>query len=1289
MSNQIVKALEHGAQKLGKTLAEDAGKALKNFYRKAGDNLRTVAKNTREIEARHARDLEKIMRGNGKDLPHGPRTPGGGRRGNGERPLGRGGRRGQGVDGNIGCHTAGDPVDVVSGQVITSETDLALPGLLPLLLRRAYASDYVGGRLFGPGWSSTLDQRIEIDADGVHFAGDDAQILHYPLPAQPGRTVYPQGGARWPLTWDRTADTFRIEDPDRGWTRHFAGTGSRAYRIGEIRPITLLSDRNDHRVAFLRDEHGTPTEVQHSGGYRVAVDTTSVAGGVRAEGLRLLDGTGHGQGTPVVGYQYYPEGQLAGVVNSSGLPYVYEYDEANRITAWIDRNGRHYEYEYDQAGRAVRGVGQDGVLSASFHYDTDLRVTVATDSLGHSTAYHYDEQHRVFRTVDPLGNATLTEYDEAGRVVARTDEIGRTTRLVLDDHGDPVRITEPGGSVIELGYNELRQVASVTQGGTRVAAFTYDPCGNLLTVTDAGGAETIRRYDPQGRLVAVTDALGQTQRIESNPAGLITAVTDALGVTTRAGYDAFGRIITHTDALGATTSLVRRIEGHITERRHPDGTREQWDYDPEGNLVRHELDGAVTGFEIGPFGKLAARTLPDGEEHRFAYDTELQLLSVTMNGASWRYRYDRAGHLIGESDFNGRSFSYLLDGADQLVETTDGAGRTTAFTYDPQGRLVERRNHDGTSTTLAYDRLGRLARIAGSAGTLEYTHDALGRVVSESVDGRTTSFTHDALGRRTSRTTPTGIVSTWTYDAGSRPTALANSLAALTFAYDAGGRETTRYLGGGGALTQSWDTCDRLSGQSIWASPGGGAASGDYTNVQQRTYSYRSDGMPSAVTDLLRGRRDFELTPAGRVTRVSAESWSETYAYDRLGNITRAHDTRTPDSATAGERAYGGSLLHSAGRTSYEYDEQGRLVRRLVRTLSGQRREWRYSWNAEDQLVGLATPDRGSWSYSYDPVGRRAAKWRLGEGGEVLEKTFFAWDGTQLAEQYRALPDGSRHSVTWDWDPGAWKALSQTERDWDEGAPGVDERFYAIVTDLVDAPSELVTADGRVVWSGDSDLWGRRRDGHDGAVSCPLGRPGQYYDAESGLEYNYFRYYDPSTGRYLSSDPLGLDGGPNPHAYVPNPLFFIDPLGLAARRQPVGWGGSHYSLRPSNWTDGSNNNSYERNHIPARDAYLGVGSSQLGYGPGPAIRMDYDDHRDFISTGSGAGSVAWRAKQRALIAQGKFDVAMKMDIGMIRKIHGTKYDAAIKEMVDSLPHNKSFQKYLSDNGWKIRTCLLK
>lgn len=94
MSNQIVKALEHAAQKLGMTLAEDAGKAVKDFYRKTGDNLKKVAHNTRGADAKHAADLRKLLDGGKKDMPHGPKGPGGVWRGKGERPLGRGGKRG-------------------------------------------------------------------------------------------------------------------------------------------------------------------------------------------------------------------------------------------------------------------------------------------------------------------------------------------------------------------------------------------------------------------------------------------------------------------------------------------------------------------------------------------------------------------------------------------------------------------------------------------------------------------------------------------------------------------------------------------------------------------------------------------------------------------------------------------------------------------------------------------------------------------------------------------------------------------------------------------------------------------------------------------------------------------------------------------------------------------------------------------------------------------------------------------------------------------------------------------
>jgi RHS repeat-associated protein len=1294
MLDKVIDGIEQGVKTSAKHLDDNMTRGLKTMARNHEDNDRSLAEG---------------IHGIGKGGKGDPSAPGGGislasagkgsgRGGRNEPSLSGPSRGGQSSGGNSGCQTAGDPVDVVSGQMITSATDVRLYGLLPLVLRRAYASGYPGGRLHGPGWSCTVDQRIEIDAHQIHYAGDDAQILHYPRPAAASHAVLPADGPRWPLTWDPESDTVRIEDPATGWTRHFAPSGRGQGLASGLREITELTDRNDNRLTFVRDEAGAPTEVRHSCGYRVAVDTMHTAAGPRIEALRLLDGTAFGNGTTIVGYEYYPDGRLAGVINSSGLPYEYEYDDADRITTWIDRTGQSYTYVYDDQGRVVRGAGEDGHLSAQFHYDTARRVTTVTDSLGHADEYHYDENHRVIRSVDPLGHTTLTEYDTDGRVVARTDEIGRTTRFDLDDHGDPIRVIEPDGGGVELAYSELRQLASVRRGGTALASFTYDTRGNLLTTTDATGARTRRQYDDHGRLVSVTDPLGQTRQLQTNPAGLITAVTDGLGHTARVTYDAFGRVVAFTDPLGATTRMTRRVEGEITERIHPDGTSETWTYDPEGNVTeQRDQAGAVTRYEIGPFGRPVSRTQPDGEELRFSYDTELRLLSVTLGETAWTYEYDAAGHLVGETDLGGRTLAYRRDGADQLLAAIDASGRSTAYTYDLLGQMTERRTPDATVTSLTYDDNGAVSRIAADGHVVEYTYDGAGRVLSETVDGRTTTYTYDALGRRTGRTTPTGIVSRWTYDANNQPVDLSTTLGRVAFSYDAGGREITRYLGDGAALTQTWDDCNRLTGQSIWAHDRSPHTpdTGPYTSVQERTYGYRADGIPTTVADRLRGRRDFDLSPAGRITQVNARSWSESYAYDPLGNITRAHDTRTPDSETAGDRSYTGSLLRTAGRTSYEYDDQGRLIRRLVRTLSGQRREWRYTWNAEDQLTRVDTPNRGSWTYRYDPLGRRTAKQHLRhENGQTVtaEQVVFVWDGTQLIEQYTTGADGTRLALTWDWEPGTWKPLSQTERTWSTAKSSeqsiVDQRFHAIVTDLSDTPSELVTTDGQVIWSQDTDLWGRRTQATaNSGPTCPLGRPGQYHDDETGLEYNYFRYYDPATGRYLTTDPVGLAAGPNPHAYVPNPLVWIDPLGLA--RQPSGMGGWYGKLQPANWTDGSDNTSYEINHVPAKATYLNLGlPTDLKESTGPSMRMEYDDHRNFISTGSGRASDLWRAKQTDLIKQGKFDEAMKMDIDEIRRVHGTKYDAAIKEMVDSLPNNRKFQKYLADNGWKIRTCLL-
>ncbi|MBT2456501.1 RHS repeat-associated core domain-containing protein [Streptomyces sp. ISL-86] len=135
--------------------------------------------------------------------------------------------------------------------------------------------------------------------------------------------------------------------------------------------------------------------------------------------------------------------------------------------------------------------------------------------------------------------------------------------------------------------------------------------------------------------------------------------------------------------------------------------------------------------------------------------------------------------------------------------------------------------------------------------------------------------------------------------------------------------------------------------------------------------------------------------------------------------------------------------------------------------------------------------------------------------------------------------------VTLTWNHQGLHPLTQTEHiDQDD----VDDRFFAIVTDLIGTPTHLLAEDGTTAWHTRTTLWGTTTWNRDATAYTPLRFPGQYYDPESGLHHNFFRTYDPETARYLTPDPIGLAGGPNHYWYGPNPLEWVDPLGLALCR---------------------------------------------------------------------------------------------------------------------------------------------
>ncbi|WP_086663741.1 RHS repeat-associated core domain-containing protein [Lentzea kentuckyensis] len=1007
----------------------------------------------------------------------------------------------------------GDPVDMVSGEVLLAQEDVHLPGVLALVLARTHMSNYRSGRRFGPSWTSTLDMRVEVDAKGVLFASEDGMLLSYPRGVN-GVASLPEAGPRWLLTpADRGG--YIISDPITGRFLRFA-----AIRPGDtVLPLAEVTDRNGNSITFLHDDTGALRAIRHSGGYLVRVDCE----GDRVTALHLVGAALDGSEVTLKRYTYDDAGNLAEVYNSSNMPMRFAYDSAHRMTRWEDRRGTWYEFIYDDAARCVRGVGADGMLNSTFAYDTAGRVTRHTNSLGHTNTFHYNDLGQVLRRVDPLGGTTRFEYDRYDRLLAETDPLGGTTRWVLDESGDPVETISPAGSRTTARYNDLHLPVAVTEPHGAVWRRDYDERGNLVSTTDPAGASATFEHNELGHLVAATDALGHTRRFETNAAGLRISATNELGATTTYAYDGFGRVTAITDPMGAVARFGWTVEGRPAWRSWPDGTVERRTYDAEGDTLEHvDPAGGVTRTEFTHFDLKAAHTTPDGARLEYVHDTELRLVAVRdPEGLTWTFDYDEAGRVVRETDFNGRVLSYRHDARGNVVERVNGDGQVTTYLRDARGEVVEQRA-DGRVTTFSYDDLGRVVRATTPDADVEVAYNVVGRLVAETCDGRAVAWTYDRAGRRTSRRTPSGAESVLHYDLTGRIAELATAGRVVTFEHDAAGREVRQRFGAA-TLTRTWDEGHRLR-TSVLA-----AATPDGSRITQRkAHTYRADGALTAVVDQLSGPRTYDLDPAGRVVRVTGGA-EERYTYNASGNVV-ASSGGAPE--TEGPWTYQGTRLVRAGATHLDHDAQGRVVRRRRRTLSGRVLEWRYEWDAEDLLRVVTTPDGTRWRYSYDAFQRRVAKERLSADGVAQWRTTFAWDDLRLAEETTS----DDHTTTWTWHPEDWRPVTQVDR-----TPH-GTRFHVVLTDLVGTPTELATPDGEITWRGRGPLWGVL--GGDGAAYTPLRFPGQYHDRESGLNYNLHRYYDPALSRYLSADPLGLLGGTSVHSYVVNPLTWIDPLGL-------------------------------------------------------------------------------------------------------------------------------------------------
>lgn len=725
----------------------------------------------------------------------------------------------------------------------------------------------------------------------------------------------------------------------------------------------------------------------------------------------------------------------------------------------------------------------------------------ATNALGHvHETLRYDGAGRVLSTRDANGVVTDIEYDVRGRVVAGKLR-GANDASETDD------------AITRIEYTATGLVRKVTQPDGVAATFTYDAARHLTGVADDAG----------NAIAYTLDAAGNRTNEETR---------DTNGVLRRAlsqTYDQLGRIRTAVDAYGNATTYAYDARGDADTTTDARGTVDDSDHDALGRLTRTLRDAAgiaaQTQYRYDALDRVTRVTDPKGLDTQYAYNGygELVELSSPDTGVA-TFAHNAAGNVVSRTDARGET----------ATTGYDALGRATGIAYSDANLNVENvydATQDVCGTGETYG-IGRLTRMTDGTGRTQYCYDRFGRLVRkvQTTGGQTYAvrYAYDVAGRRTSMTYPSGMVVGYGYDAlgrvasvtVARPGQAAQTLLS-NVAYDAFGPVTTFVYGNGRTLARTYDRNYRpltirdvgTDGLSIGFdidAVGNIAAlrDGDLAAPARRLYAY------DAIDRLIEARDGATNAPL------------HGYGYDATGNRTSAAVGTSTSSYAYAATSH---RLASVGATSRDYDATGNTI-----AIGGTAKQFVY--NAANRLAEVRLGGGTAALYAYN-----------GRGEQVRRETTAGWSHTVYD------------------DAGEWLGAyplsgASTEIVRVAGHPvGMvrANKVYYIESDHLGTPRVVIDpARERAVWtwSSDGEAFGDSTpnadpDGDGVAFVFDLRFPGQVFDAASGFNYNYFRDYDASTGRYAQSDPIGLNGGLSTYRYAnASPLLYFDPNGLQACR---------------------------------------------------------------------------------------------------------------------------------------------
>ncbi len=1045
----------------------------------------------------------------------------------------------------LGKKTFGEPIDPSDGSYVDFRTDFEYPGILPLRLTRTYSGKDTVTGLLGNKWLCNWSQRLVYDpnAPTANLEDGNGEVLQFALGLAPEFSSRNLKAPHYHLSGTR--QSARLFDTRSQQTLLFQTTEA----TPDTGRLSAIEDRNSNHIDFIYEGNHL-RRVVHSDGTTFHITTTDQGN------IATITTEESGRIQPLVQYSYTPTGELAGVQGLFSSDFHYGYTTEGWLNHWHDSGATQVDLEYDTQGRVIATRTPDGMYNDRFVYFPDEKRTEYYDATGSRTTHWFNNNDLLIREQDGLGNITTHEIDGLDRTLSTTDALGRTTSYDYDPYGNLTDETDWTGRTTRLAYDKQGLITQIDYPDGTSSSWKYDHNGNLLEATAPDGTTSKFSYDSNGRLISETGPDGTASRISYDQQGRLASWRNALGETTGFELDRWGRLLKATDSAGHNTryEYSRTLDnprGNVSRIIHPDNGEESFSYDNEGLPKTHiAQEGQTTSYQHGAFDLLHSVTDPKGYTTQLDYDNAARLKRITnAHGQSWNYSYDLAGRLIHETDWAGRRTTYTRDAMGRVLTKQLPDGIEQHLTWDELDRIAAV-DTENQRITYEYDKADRLVRAATWTRTntepesdLQFSYDDKGRLAKEIRNGATIEYKYDTTGRRISRKSESGETE-YAYDLLGQFKGINSNGHTLNFTRNSLGQETERHYQqqettqlDAFSLKQTYDPCGRLASQLAGQKTDHPTLAHEKLAEISRKYSWDKSNRLVGVKDNKRGTSSYQYDPrdqVNQITRITGlnKQTEEQFGYDATMNLAFSKGQ---------QHQYENGTIRTIGQNSYRYDIRGRLREKRVVKNGFRPKSWHYRWDDFDRLTETHTPDGSIWKYSYDAFGRRIKKECTKAGEQTRQQsTNYIWQGATLAEELTTT--GTATEVTrWHFEPGTFNPIAKE----------TNGNFYPIVTDHLGTPKELFDTDGNCVWQAEHGLWGeaevsfvKKAENYQPIVDCNLRFQNQWEDKETGLYYNLNRYYDPDSGQYLSTDPIGLQGGLRTHGYVHDPMQWVDPLGL-------------------------------------------------------------------------------------------------------------------------------------------------